>query len=138
MISWDKGIVKESSLLLTLCFTGSFGILWFVCWCFMIAESPAKHSTITDTELDYIQSSIGYTEEQTEVIHVLCTQRQSKSSQIQVLLNLICCMHRTTNHFDISIVHMRYQCPRYRSSTVVLVIVNNWYMRNEKIIMISW
>lgn len=45
---------------------GSFGILWFVCWCFMIAENPAKHSTITDTELDYIQSSIGYTEEQTE------------------------------------------------------------------------
>lgn len=77
MISGDKRIIKESSLLLTLCCTGSFGILWFVCWCFMIAESPAKHSTITDTELDYIQSSIGYTEEQTEVI--LCTQRQTKS-----------------------------------------------------------
>lgn len=81
---------------------GSFGILWFVCWCFMIAESPAKHSTITDTELDYIQSSIGYTEEQTEVI--LCTQCQIKSSQIQVLLNLIFCIDRTTNLFDISIV----------------------------------
>ncbi|XP_048775942.2 sialin-like [Ostrea edulis] len=45
---------------------GGLAILWFVCWCFVIAESPAKHSTITDTELEYIQSSIGYTEEQTE------------------------------------------------------------------------
>nr|XP_022328030.1 sialin-like [Crassostrea virginica]XP_022328031.1 sialin-like [Crassostrea virginica] len=47
---------------------GSFGVLWFVSWCFLIAESPAKHSTITDAELDYIQSSIGYTDEQTQNI----------------------------------------------------------------------
>lgn len=131
MISWDKRIIKESSLLVTLCFTGSFGILWFVCWCFMIAESPAKHSTITDTELDYIQSSIGYTEEQTEVI--LCTQRQVKYR---------CCLtwFVAYTELQISLTYPLYQRLRYRSSTVVLVIVNtgNWYMRNEKIILTSW
>lgn len=131
MISWDKRIIKESILLLTLYFTGSFGILWFVCWCFMIAESPAKHSTITDTELDYIQSSIGYTEEQTEVI--LRTQRQVKYR---------CCLtwFVAYTELQISLTYPLYQRLRYRSSTVVLVIVNtgNWYMRNEKIILTSW
>lgn len=91
----------------------------------MIAESPAKHSTITDTELDYIQSSIGYTEEQTEVI--LCTQRQSKSCQIQVH---VYCLTKFVAYTELQIfltypLYSRYQCLRYLSSAVVLVIVNN-------------
>lgn len=34
------------------------------------------------------------------------------SSQIQVLLNLICCIHRTTNLFDISIVSV-FEIPKF-------------------------
>ena len=49
------------------CVTGGLAVLWFVVWCFVISESPAKHSTITNAELEYIQSGIGYTDEQTQV-----------------------------------------------------------------------
>ncbi|KAK3107471.1 hypothetical protein FSP39_015269 [Pinctada imbricata] len=45
---------------------GGLAVLWFVIWCFVISESPAKHSTITNAELEYIQSGIGYTDEQTQ------------------------------------------------------------------------
>lgn len=54
MIFGDKRIIKELSFLLIFCCIGSFGILWFVCWCFMIVESFVKYFIIIDIELDYI------------------------------------------------------------------------------------
>ncbi|XP_067676139.1 sialin-like [Haliotis asinina] len=48
---------------------GSVGILWFLFWCIFISESPAKHPTISNFELEYIQQAIGYTDEQTKRIH---------------------------------------------------------------------
>ncbi|XP_052254003.1 sialin-like isoform X2 [Dreissena polymorpha] len=45
---------------------GCLAILWFVLWCYLVSESPAKHPSISSAELEYIQGSIGYTEEQTQ------------------------------------------------------------------------
>ncbi|ESO88514.1 hypothetical protein LOTGIDRAFT_126078 [Lottia gigantea] len=48
---------------------GNIGILWFMVWCVLVTESPAKHPSITNAELEYIQQTIGYTDEQTKRIH---------------------------------------------------------------------
>ncbi|KAJ8316412.1 hypothetical protein KUTeg_006426 [Tegillarca granosa] len=45
---------------------GTIGVIWFLCWCILVYESPAKHPTIRNSELEYIQSNIGYTDEQTQ------------------------------------------------------------------------
>ena len=47
--------------------SGSIAVLWFLLWCLLVAESPAKHPSISNKELEYIQGSIGYTDEQTQV-----------------------------------------------------------------------
>lgn len=44
---------------------GSVAILWFLLWCYIVYESPAQHPSITNQELEYIQGTIGYTDEQT-------------------------------------------------------------------------
>ena len=46
---------------------GLLGIIWYCLWLFIVAESPAEHSTITKEELEYIQNSIGFTDEQVKV-----------------------------------------------------------------------
>ncbi|XP_064597334.1 sialin-like [Liolophura sinensis] len=38
---------------------GAVGCLWFVVWMFMVADTPAKHSTISTEERDFIEQSIG-------------------------------------------------------------------------------
>ncbi|KAK6173305.1 hypothetical protein SNE40_016781 [Patella caerulea] len=48
---------------------GSLAVIWFMLWCIIITESPAKHQSITNAELEYIQQNIGYTDEQTKRIH---------------------------------------------------------------------
>ena len=48
-------------------FLGCLAVLWFLLWCLIVAESPAKHPSISNKELEYIQGSIGYTDEQTQV-----------------------------------------------------------------------
>ncbi|XP_052806068.1 vesicular glutamate transporter 1-like [Mya arenaria] len=45
---------------------GSIAVLWFFMWCYLVAESPAKHPTISNAELEYIQGNIGYTDEQVQ------------------------------------------------------------------------
>lgn len=45
---------------------GCLAVLWFLLWCLIVAESPAKHPSISNKELEYIQGSIGYTDEQTQ------------------------------------------------------------------------
>lgn len=44
---------------------GSLAVVWFLLWIYLVAESPAKHSSISNKELEYIQGNIGYTDEQT-------------------------------------------------------------------------
>ncbi|XP_031343250.1 vesicular glutamate transporter 1-like [Photinus pyralis] len=39
--------------------TGGIALLWFVCWCIIIADSPTLDSRISDSELRYIQESLG-------------------------------------------------------------------------------
>ena len=52
--------------------TGFLAVLWFLLWCILVTESPAAHPGITNAELEYIQQSIGYTEEQSKVgLHTL-------------------------------------------------------------------
>ena len=48
-------------------FAGLVSVVWFVCWCYFVSESPAEHPTISKAEVTYIQSSIGYTNQQTQV-----------------------------------------------------------------------
>ncbi|CAL1540560.1 unnamed protein product [Lymnaea stagnalis] len=48
---------------------GSLAIIWFLLWVILVTESPAGHPGITNAELDYIQTSIGFTEEQTKRVH---------------------------------------------------------------------
>ncbi|XP_012945000.1 sialin [Aplysia californica] len=48
---------------------GSIAIIWFLLWCIVVTESPAGHPGISTAELDYIQNSIGYTDEQTKRVH---------------------------------------------------------------------
>ena len=50
------------------CFvTGILGILWFLGWAYLVAESPEEHRTISTEELKYIQDSIGFTQKQARV-----------------------------------------------------------------------
>ncbi|CAG5124437.1 unnamed protein product [Candidula unifasciata] len=48
---------------------GSLAVIWFLLWVILVTESPAGHPGISNAELDYIQNSIGYTDEQTKRIH---------------------------------------------------------------------
>ncbi|KAL8592937.1 hypothetical protein ACOMHN_050764 [Nucella lapillus] len=48
---------------------GFVAVLWFVLWCIFVTESPAAHPGISNAELEYIQQSIGYTEEQSKRVH---------------------------------------------------------------------
>ncbi|KAK7471778.1 hypothetical protein BaRGS_00035600 [Batillaria attramentaria] len=48
---------------------GCIALLWFVLWSIFVTENPAGHPGISNAELEYIQQSIGYTEEQTKRIH---------------------------------------------------------------------
>ncbi|XP_031343252.1 sialin-like [Photinus pyralis] len=38
---------------------GSVGLLWFVCWCTIVSNSPKQDSKISNSELKYIQDSLG-------------------------------------------------------------------------------
>ncbi|XP_059172993.1 sialin-like [Physella acuta] len=48
---------------------GSLAVIWFLLWVIVVTENPASHPGITTAELDYIQNSIGFTEEQTKRAH---------------------------------------------------------------------
>lgn len=48
---------------------GALAILWFLFWCVFVTETPAGHPGISSAELEYIQQSIGFTDEQTKRIH---------------------------------------------------------------------
>lgn len=39
--------------------TGIIGLLWNVCWTYLIYDSPRTHPTITEKELKYIENSLG-------------------------------------------------------------------------------
>ena len=59
--------VRDYKFLLKYSVPGCLAVLWFLLWCLIVAESPAKHPSISNKELEYIQGSIGYTDEQTQV-----------------------------------------------------------------------
>ncbi|KAG1655419.1 Vesicular glutamate transporter 3 [Nymphon striatum] len=40
-------------------FFGAVGTVWFVLWSWVVTETPETHTTISDTELDYIITSTG-------------------------------------------------------------------------------
>lgn len=40
-------------------FYGVIGILWYLCWLWLIFEKPSKHPTIEASELAYIENSLG-------------------------------------------------------------------------------
>jgi hypothetical protein len=46
---------------------GFLAVVWFLLWCILVTESPAGHPSISNAELEYIQQSIGYTDEQSKV-----------------------------------------------------------------------
>ncbi|KAG1655420.1 Sialin [Nymphon striatum] len=48
-------------------FFGAVGTVWFVLWSWVVTETPETHTTISDTELDYIITSTGG---KTEVIQI--------------------------------------------------------------------
>ncbi|KAK7105272.1 sialin-like [Littorina saxatilis] len=48
---------------------GFTAVVWFMVWCIFVTESPAAHPGISNAELEYIQQSIGYTEEQSKRVH---------------------------------------------------------------------
>ncbi|XP_076438651.1 sialin-like [Babylonia areolata] len=48
---------------------GFVAVVWFLLWCVFVTESPSGHPGITNAELEYIQQSIGYTEEQSKRVH---------------------------------------------------------------------
>ncbi|GFN94380.1 vesicular glutamate transporter 1, partial [Plakobranchus ocellatus] len=48
---------------------GSIAIIWFLLWIVVVTESPVGHPGITESELDYIQSSVGYAEDQPKGVH---------------------------------------------------------------------
>lgn len=39
--------------------SGLIGVVWFVCWHFLVFETPAQHPRISDDERDYIERSLG-------------------------------------------------------------------------------
>ena len=39
--------------------SGTFGVIWCVVWMVLVADSPAEHPRIRDSERRYIESSIG-------------------------------------------------------------------------------
>ena len=50
-------------LIIVCCFhyicLGIFGVVWFVLWMVVVADSPGQHPRITEVEKNYIQDSIG-------------------------------------------------------------------------------
>ncbi|XP_021203259.1 vesicular glutamate transporter 1 [Bombyx mandarina] len=40
-------------------FYGTFGIIWYACWLWLVFEKPSKHPCITGKELTYIEQSLG-------------------------------------------------------------------------------
>ncbi|GFR81804.1 vesicular glutamate transporter [Elysia marginata] len=48
---------------------GSVAIIWFLLWVILVTESPVGHPGITESELDYIQSSTGYAEDRAKQVH---------------------------------------------------------------------
>ncbi|ELT91388.1 hypothetical protein CAPTEDRAFT_21080 [Capitella teleta] len=43
---------------------GLLAIVWFFLWWWLVAEAPSDHDTISREELEYIQQSIGFTQQQ--------------------------------------------------------------------------
>jgi len=41
--------------------SGGLGLLWFICWIFLVYDTPAKHPTISIRERTYIENAIGKT-----------------------------------------------------------------------------
>lgn len=39
--------------------SGIIGVLWFVCWHFLVFETPAEHPRISAEEREYIKMSLG-------------------------------------------------------------------------------
>lgn len=39
--------------------SGIIGIVWFVCWHFLVFETPAEHPRISAEEREYIEMSLG-------------------------------------------------------------------------------
>lgn len=37
------------------------GVIWFICWLWLVFEKPSKHPTISIRELTYIEKSLGQT-----------------------------------------------------------------------------
>ncbi|KAK3765988.1 hypothetical protein RRG08_002231 [Elysia crispata] len=48
----------ESSRLRSICFAGIFGLAWFLLWCLLVFDSPAKHPRISRAERIYIETSL--------------------------------------------------------------------------------
>ncbi len=42
-------------------FSGIFGVVWFIAWMLLVADSPAQHPRISQSERNYIETSIGAT-----------------------------------------------------------------------------
>ncbi|RUS89877.1 hypothetical protein EGW08_002407 [Elysia chlorotica] len=47
----------------------SVAIIWFLLWVILVTESPVGHPGISDSELDYIQSSTDYTDDHAKKVH---------------------------------------------------------------------
>ena len=43
------------------CFSvaGCLGVLWYIAWAYLVYETPLDHPTISKSELDLIQDSVG-------------------------------------------------------------------------------
>ena len=52
---------------------GIVAVVWFIAWCWIVAESPGDHHSISQEELEHIQHSIGFTHQQVKVGHVSST-----------------------------------------------------------------
>lgn len=42
---------------------GIFGLLWFLAWMILVADSPDQHRHISEAEREYIKRSIGVSDE---------------------------------------------------------------------------
>ena len=61
------GVWQRLFLMSTLWILGSLGVLWFVAWMFLTADTPEQHPRITAAEKEYIQNSLkGHTQKQAD------------------------------------------------------------------------
>lgn len=67
---------KLFRVLLLVCFSGIFGILWYVAWLLLGFSSPRTHPRISDVEKYYIVSSMKATDQE-QVIHTLSYKLQA-------------------------------------------------------------